>query len=67
MKVSYHLFPKEQTVEQIFYFTEKNILLIIKSLGPTKAHECGNLLGRMIKICDESVSISLKIISSESL
>ena len=67
MKVCYHLFAKEQTVEQIFYFTEKNILLIIKSLGPTKALECGNLSGRMIKICNESVSISLKIIFPASL
>ena len=45
--------------------TEKDILLIIKSLDPTKAHGCDNLSVRMIKICNESITIPLKIIFKE--
>ena len=45
-----------------FHTTEKDILLIIKSLDPTKAHECDNLSVRMIKTCNESITIPLKII-----
>ena len=43
-----------------FHATEKEILLIIKSLDPTKAHGCDNSSVRMIKICNESIIIPLK-------
>ena len=45
-----------------FHATEKEILLIIKSLDPTKAHGCDNSSVRMINICNESIIIPLKII-----
>ena len=50
-----------------FHATEMDKLLIIKSLDPTKAHGCDNLSVRMIKICNESITIPLKIIFTESL
>ena len=50
-----------------FHATEKDVLLIIKSLDPTKAHGCDSLSVRMIKICKESITIPLKIIFKESL
>ena len=43
------------------------MLLIIKSLNSTKAHGCDNLSIRMIKICNESITIPLKIVFEESL
>ena len=45
----------------------KNILSIINSLDSNKAHGCDNISIKMIKICNESVTIPLKIISEESL
>lgn len=50
-----------------FHVTENDILLIIKSLDPTKAHGCANLSIKMIKICSESATIPSKIIFEESL
>ena len=50
-----------------FHTTEKDILLTKKSLYPPKAHRYDNLSVRMIKICNESITISLKIIFKESL
>ena len=50
-----------------FHATKKEILLTIKSLDPTKVHRCDNLLIRMIKICNESITITLKTIFEESL
>ena len=50
-----------------FHATEKDILLITKSLHPAKAHRYDNLSVRMMKICNESITISLKIIFKESL
>ena len=50
-----------------FKTTESDILSIIKSLDSTKAHGCGNLLVRMIKMCSESITLPLKIIFQESL
>ena len=50
-----------------FHITKNNILLIIKSLDPTKAHGCDNLSIKMIKICSESVTIPIKLIFEESL
>ena len=47
--------------------TEKDILLITKSLHPAKAHRYDNLSVRMIKIFKESITISLKIIFKEWL
>ena len=44
-----------------FHTTEKSIFLTIKPLDPTKAHGCDNLSIRMVKICNESITISLKI------
>ena len=50
-----------------FHSTENDILLILKSLDSTKAHGCDILSVRMIKICNESITIPLKIIFDESL
>ena len=50
-----------------FNVSEKDMLLIIKSLNSTKAHGCDNLSIRMIKICNESITIPLKIVFEESL
>ena len=50
-----------------FHATENDILLIFKSLDSTKAHGCDNLSIRMIEICNESITIRLKIIFEESL
>ena len=43
------------------------MLLIIKPLDPTNAHRCDNLSVRIIKICNESITIPLRIIFKESL
>ena len=40
-----------------FHATENDILLILKSQDSTKAHGCENLSIRMIKICNESITI----------
>ena len=50
-----------------FHITKNDILLIIKSLDPTKAHGYDNLSIKMIKICSESVTIPIKLIFEESL
>ena len=50
-----------------FHATKNDILLILKSLDSTKAHGCDNLLVRMIKICDDSITIPPKIIFDKSL
>ena len=50
-----------------FHATEKDTLLVIKSLDPIKSHGCDNLSVRMIKICIESITIPLKIVFKESL
>ena len=50
-----------------FKVTESDILSIIKSLDSTKAHGYDNLSIRMIKMCSESITLSLKIIFQESL
>ena len=44
-----------------------NKLPIIKPLNATKAQGCEYLSVRMIKTCNDSVTISLKIIFAESL
>ena len=45
-----------------FNINEKDIISIIKSLNSKKAHGYDNLSIRMIKICEESISLPLKII-----
>ena len=49
-----------------FNINEKDIISIIKSLNSNKAHGY-NLSIRMIKICEESISLPLKIIFETSL
>ena len=46
---------------------KKQIFLIIKSLDSGKSHGHDNISIKMIKICSESVTISLKILFEESL
>ena len=58
---------KTNTRVNSFKATESDILLIIKPLGSTKAHGYDNLSIRMIKMCSESTTLSLKIIFQESL
>ena len=43
------------------------MLSIIKSLDSSKSPGCDNISIKMIKICSESVTITLKIIFEESL
>ena len=50
-----------------FNINEKDIISIIKSLNSNKAHGYDNLSIRMIKICEESTSLPLKIIFETSL
>ena len=50
-----------------FKVTESDILSIKKSLDSTKAHGYDNLSIRMIKMCRESITLSLKITFQESL
>ena len=50
-----------------FQVTENDILAIIKSLDPNKAHGCDNISIKMIKICSQSLILPLKIIIEHSL
>ena len=50
-----------------FQVTENDILAIIKSLDPNKAHGCNNISVKMIKICSQSLILPLKIIFEHSL
>ena len=50
-----------------FCATNKDILSIINSLNSSKAHGYDNISIKMIKICNEAVTIPLKIIFEESL
>ena len=58
---------KTNTRIHCFCVTNKDILSIINSLNSSKAHGYDNLSIKMIKICNESVTIPLKIIFEESL
>ena len=58
---------KTNTRIHCFCVTNKDILSIINSLNPSKAHGYDNISIKMIKICNESVTIPLKIIFEESL
>ena len=46
---------------------DEHISLIIKNLDPAKAHGCGNISIKMIKVCSESLTVTLKIIFEQSL
>ena len=61
------LLYKTNTRINSFRVTNKDILLIIQSLGSSKSHGYDNISVKMIKICTESVTIPLKIIFEESL
>ena len=50
-----------------FHVTENDILAIIKTLDPNKAHGCYNISIKMIKICSQSLTLPLKIIFEHSL
>ena len=50
-----------------FPVTENDILAIIKTLDPNKAHGCDNISIKMIKICSQSLILPLKIIFKHSL
>ena len=50
-----------------FQVTENDILAIIKSLDPNKAHGCDNISIKMLKICSQSLILPLKIIFEHSL
>ena len=64
--VPYFFFRTSSKINS-FYATEKGLLLIIKSLDPTKAHGCDNLSVRMIKTCNESITTPLRNFFKESL
>ena len=50
-----------------FRVTENDILAIIKTLDPNKAHGCDNISIKMIKICSQSLTLPLKIIFEHSI
>ena len=52
---------------KLFHFMEEDISLIIKNLDPAKAHVCDNMSIKMIKICCESLTVSLRIKFKQSL
>ena len=63
----YRLFHIERSRIKSFQVTENDILAIIKTLDPNKAHGCDNISIKMIKICSQSLLLSLKIISEHYL
>ena len=58
---------KTNTRIHCFCVTNKDILSIINSLNSSKAHGYDNISIKIMKICNESVTIPLKIIFEESL
>ena len=50
-----------------FHVDENDILAIIKTLDPNKAHGCNNISIKMIKACSQSLILPLKIIFEQSL
>ena len=50
-----------------FSITEKDILVIIKSLDPNKSHGWDNISIKMIKMCGESLALPLKMIFEAAL
>ena len=49
-----------------FHVTQNDILAIVKTLDPNKAHGCDNVSIKMIKICGQSFVLPLKIIFKHS-
>ena len=64
---SYLIFFSYRTDSKSFHVTENDILAIIKTLDPNKAHGCDNISIKMIKICSQSLILPLKIIFEHSL
>ena len=58
---------KTNTRIHCFGVTNKDILSIINSLNSSKAHGYDNISTKMIKICNQSVTVPLKIMFEESL
>ena len=54
MRILCRIFPANNRMS-FSHATEKDMQLIIKPIGSTKAQGYGNLLVRMIKICDETI------------
>ena len=52
---------------QSFHVTENDILAIIKTLDPNKAHGCDNISTKMIKVCSQSLTLPLEIIFEHSM
>ena len=50
-----------------FHVTENDILVIIKTLDPSKDHGCDNISIKTIKVCRQSLILPLKIIFENSL
>ena len=50
-----------------FQVTENDILPIIKTLDPNKAHGCDNISIKMINICSQSLTLPLKVIFEHSV
>ena len=50
-----------------FHVTENDILAIITTLDPNKAHGCDNIYIKMIKIYSQSLTLPLKIIFEHSI
>ena len=61
--LTYRTFKKLNSLR----ISEQGILLIIKAHDSSKAHGYDNLSIKMIKFCEESITIPLKIIFNESL
>ena len=58
---------KTNTRINCFHVVNKDALLIINSLDSSKAHGYDNISIKMIKLCNDSITIPLKIIFEESL
>ena len=58
---------KTNTKIHFICVTNKDIISVINSLNSSKAHGYDNISTKMIKICNDSVTIPLKIIFEESL
>ena len=50
-----------------FHVTENDLLAIIKTLDPNKAHGCDNISIKMIKICSQSLTLPLKVFFEQSI
>ena len=58
---------KTNTRINCFHVANKDVLLIINSLDSSKAHRYDNISIKMLKLCNDSITIPLKIIFEESL